>query len=161
MPLYSRRKLIIKNLKYITMPSSKKNYRKRRMKSQVLSPAALADTSTDTRKETGDYDSLADTQREKGYGGSSMWGKAGKACQIPEKIGFHGMSVAAAYFPHPCFSPHGAGTDYCSGTVLKGWEEAVCWDLRVEIYRGWADPPTLSHIHAHTCTELTNHTLTI
>lgn len=118
MPLDRRRKLKIKNLKYITMPSSKKNYHKRRVKSQVLSPAALADTSTDTRKEAGDYDSLADTQREKGYGGSSMWGKAGKACQIPEKISFYGMSIATAYFPHPRFSPHGAGTDSCSGTLL-------------------------------------------
>lgn len=47
------------------MPSSKKNYHERRVKSQVLSPAALADTSTDTRKEAGDYDSLADMQRER------------------------------------------------------------------------------------------------
>lgn len=100
------------------MPSSEKNYHKRRVKSQVLSPASLADTSTDTSKEAGDYDSLTDTQREKGYGGSSMWGKAGKACQIPEKISFHGTSVAAAYFPHPHFSPHGAGTGSCSGTLL-------------------------------------------
>lgn len=120
MPLYSRRNLKIKNLKYITMTSFKKNSRKRRVKSQVLSPAALADTSTDTRKEAGDYDSLADTQREKGYGGSSMWGKARRARQISEKISFHGTSVAATYFPHPCFYPHGAGTGSCAGSLLKG-----------------------------------------
>lgn len=92
------------------MPPSKKNYHKRRVKSHVLSPAAPPDTSTDTKKEAGDYDSLADMQREKGYGGSCMWEKAGKACQIAEKISFHGTSIVALYFPHPRFSPHGAGT---------------------------------------------------
>ena len=60
--LHSRRKLKIKNLKikYMTMPTSQKNYHKRRAKSQVLSPAALADTRTDTREESGEHSSFTD-----------------------------------------------------------------------------------------------------
>ncbi|KAK2511892.1 hypothetical protein Q9966_016528 [Columba livia] len=61
------KKLKISNLtvKYMTMLPSQKNYHQRREKSQVLPPAALDDTRSDAREESGEHDSFADTQREK------------------------------------------------------------------------------------------------
>lgn len=139
------------------MPLSPKNYHKRRVKSQVLSAAALADTRPDTREETGEHNSLADTRREKRVRGKHRVREGGKGLPDPQenKLSWHERSC--------CIFPPS------SLLSTRGRNRLLLWYFAVGLGRGCVlrstgrnlrglSRPThaLTHTHTHTHTHRVN-----